>query len=177
MILNVKVWLFLLPLALVGGIFGANVTPETQVDLLNKLQTTAAFIFTVAGAWVAVVYTEILRALMSDDATLTSRQQRLLGGLRFMLVASTLVLIVSLGFEVSADLVPMREFLPKGSKLPDRLGMAALLPAYALQLFCLAYALYPMVVFDRELHDRSEDNRLRNQNTNPPAGPSEARPT
>ena len=68
-LLRVTTWLFAIAMVAVGAWFGQKVPVAEQWPMFEALRTTAAIIFAVIGAWMAIIYPERLKLSFRPDPT------------------------------------------------------------------------------------------------------------
>lgn len=84
-------WIFALVAILAGGWFGRNVPFSEQWPMFEALRTTAAIIFGVIGAWLAIIYPERLKLSFKQKNSSTPSETGV-GQLFSPVVNSTLIL-------------------------------------------------------------------------------------
>ena len=89
--LRVLGWIFALVAVLAGGWFGRNVPFSEQWPMFEALRTTAAIIFGVIGAWLAIIYPERLKLSFKQNKNGTPSETGI-GQLFSPVVNSTLIL-------------------------------------------------------------------------------------
>lgn len=89
----------------VGGWFGQKVPFASQWPMYEALRTTAAIIFAVIGAWMAIIYPERLRLSFKAPEEASSGKADAAGELFTPVVNSTCILVVVLAVGTIAPLL------------------------------------------------------------------------
>ncbi len=88
-----------------GGWLGQKVPFAVQWPMFEALRTTAAIIFAVIGAWMAIIYPERLKLSFKDPSATTPGKADAAGELFTPVINSTSILVIVLGIGVVAPLV------------------------------------------------------------------------
>ena len=103
--LKILSWTFAVVMVAAGGWLGRVVPFSEQWPMFEALRTTAAIIFGVIGAWLAIIYPERLKLSIKNSKDKTEPKDTGLGQLFTPVVNSTLILGVILAMGVIAPIV------------------------------------------------------------------------
>jgi len=104
MLLRFLGWTFALVAVAAGGWFGRVIPFAEQWPMFEGLRTTAAIIFGVIGAWMAIIYPERLKLSFRDAGQRTGPTATGLGQLFTPVVNSTAILGIILAIGVVAPI-------------------------------------------------------------------------
>ena len=166
--MNLKLiaWMLALILVPAAGWFGRVVPFAEQWPMFEALRTTAAIIFAVIGAWMAIIYPERLKLSLRDPSKADKANHTGLGKLFTPVVNSTAILCIILILGAAAPVL-RRYSLPCDVSLL-RGGSYALLVTLTLwQIWTVVLSLVPASIVksyvDREddsIRARSEASKL-----------------
>lgn len=143
-------WFLAVPFfaALIGfGLWhGALVKAEQQGSLFEGLRTTAAIIFGVMGAWIAIVYPESLKRILDPRTDDEAKHAVLVRQLLTPILFSTAILAVVLVGAPIASVVQKFNFYQQHEDLFLRLSFATLLLLTALEFWAVLLSLVPIGV-------------------------------
>ncbi len=167
------VWAILTLLLAGGGAwFGRTVAIAEQWPVFDGLRTTASFVFTVVGIWLALIYPEVLQALSSWRQGYSQQAPRISRLFEPLIESAMVVGVVSL----IALVRPLASRLPMQ---PDQLtiiraGSFGLLVALTLlQLRALYGAVTPLLGVGDAVASQEARARVRGRFPEPrPSGPS-----
>ncbi|OAD12272.1 hypothetical protein [Achromobacter insolitus] len=150
-------------LVVVGVWFGRNIPFATQWPLYEALRTTAAIIFAVVGAWLAIIYPERLRfsARSADDG----RSEMKSGGEgigRFFtpIANSTAILCLILLFGIIAPILRQIPFLTEHAVYARAASYGVLVSLTLWQLWTVILTLIPADAIKRA-SDREDRRRAK----------------
>lgn len=104
MLLRIVGWTFAVAAVAAGGWFGRVVPFAEQWPMFEALRTTAAIIFGVIGAWLAIIYPERLKLSLRNSTQDAGPKETGLGQLFTPVVNSTLILGIILAVGVVAPI-------------------------------------------------------------------------
>lgn len=104
-VLKVVAVFIAIALVLTGAWYGRNVPFSKQWPLFEALRTTAAIIFAVVGAWLAIIYPERLKLSYKAVATTSAKEADNSSELFTPAVNSTYILCIVLALGVVAPLI------------------------------------------------------------------------
>jgi hypothetical protein len=134
-------WTFAIAAVLAGGWFGRKVPFSEQWPMYEGLRTTAAIIFGVIGAWLAIIYPERLK-LSFKPKTNTAPTETGVGQLFSPVVNSTIVLGAILVIGVIAPIVKQYS-LPLELEVCRGLSYGVLVALTLFQLWTVLLTLVP----------------------------------
>lgn len=112
-----KVWIvrgiiytFTLVFTVAGVFFGRNIPFSDQWPLFEALRTTAAIIFAVVGAWLAIIYPERLRSTFRPTENTSHSTKVDMGHFLSPAINSTVILAVVLLVGVVAPILKQIDF-------------------------------------------------------------------
>jgi hypothetical protein len=164
-----------LAMLVVGAWLGREVSLSEQWPIFDGLRTTASFVFTVVGIWLALIYPEV-RQTLSTWRQGFSRQAPRVSSLFEPLVDSALIVgVVSL----IALLRPLLSRLPVNPEhLPVIRGasFAVLVALTVIQMRALYAAVTPLFGVGNEVNAQEERARVRSRFPEPRSSGSQRKP-
>lgn len=154
-------WAVSIAAVLAGAYFGRFVPFSQQWPLYEALRTTAAIIFAVVGAWMAIVFPERMRGSFRQDGTSVPGNQSGIGKFFTPVAHSTGVLCIILALGVSAPLLKQSAFLLTHVEYVRGLSYACLIALTFFQLFTVVLTLVPADAI--KTHADEEEERVRQQ--------------
>lgn len=162
--LSVLAWLLSTAMVVVALWYGRKIPFVEQWPLYEALRTTAAIIFAVVGAWLAIVYPDRLR--LSFD----SESKKAEAGSRFRalftpVVNSTIVLCVVLMVGIAAPVMRQLQWVVSNASAARALSFSLLTGLTLWQMWTVVLTLVPADVLksaaDREASKQISMNALR----------------
>lgn len=136
-------WGLSLVMVAIAAWFGRDVSFEEQWPLYEALRTTAAIIFAVVGAWLAIVYPDRLRlSLGSEPAEARPANQRF-NDLFTPIANSTIILCIVLFIGVLAPILRQVPFLVEHAGWARTFSFMLLMALTLWQLFTVVLTLVP----------------------------------
>ena len=154
-------------LCIAGFVYGRSVPFEKQWPLFEALRNTAAIIFAVVGAWMAIIYPERLRRSFGRPAK--SGPERMSSNIRLLLTPayhSTAILVILLLLGITVPLVKLLPFAQSHVELFRGCSYCLLVALTCWQATIVVLAMYPgeavQANVDREsAHQETLDARDR----------------
>lgn len=160
--LKILAWVLILILVTSSAWFGRVVPFAEQWPMFEALRTTAAIIFAVIGAWMAIIYPERLKLSLRDQSQSEKVNPTGLGNLFTPVVNSTAVLCIILVLGAAAPLL-RRTSLPFDVSLLRGGSYALLVILTIWQIWTVILSLLPASIV-KSYVDREDDSaRVRDE--------------
>lgn len=151
------IWLALLA-AVSGAFSGRYVSMEIQRDVMSDLTTLSTVVFGVMGAWIAIIFPNVLKVLYSPSFEGIADEQKVVRRLMAPLVVSAFVLTALTLLKLAAAVGPIVAGTSPGAELWCRAISFAVIAASAFSLiFALLYTLVPALGYYVDLRDKVQD--------------------
>lgn len=143
-------------LAIAGVMHGERIDWTTQEKLYEGLRNTAAIIFGVMGAWIAIVYPRSLSHLLQRNDEPSEKDVRRVKMLLLPMLVSTIILATMLlGAPLMALLQKLDYFMDRQGIL-RRVSFSALLVLTLVQFWALLYTLVPLGMAEGDVSNAGE---------------------
>jgi hypothetical protein len=147
----------------VGLLFhhGGSISISEQMPLYEGIRNTAAIIFGVMGAWLAILHPESLKSIFSStETTIKKEDTKTIEILLRPIIVSTAILIVVLSFTFLIPLFKTYSFLVPYRETLRGISFAVLGVLTALQIYTLVMSLAPIDWIHRNIFNSQTRSRL-----------------
>ncbi len=152
-ILQSRTFRTLISLVVAGLAFplGMSIPIAAQWPLYEALRTTAAIIFGVMGAWLAILYPRSLEKLIDRSTAQGESEHRKFSKILTPLILSTVVLIVVLVFGITREIIKQLPFLFPYFDILRGMSFSLLVFLTLIQVWTLLLTLVPTELSREEL--------------------------
>lgn len=147
--------------AIVSFSKGQEVSFETQWRSYEALRNTSGIVFAVMGAWIAIIYPESLRKIISPDS---EGGEEILNMLQAMLISAIILAFVLL-LGVAVPLLSQYSFLAAQERAFRGLSYLTLSLMTLAQLWTLLLTILPNYIVKRSMVRRRNDAALLSEMT------------
>ena len=144
--------------------FGKNITIEEQIPLLEGLRNTAAIIFGVMGAWIAILHPESLKKIFSRNGGSVSLEDReTINLLLSPILISTFILFIVLVMPLAISIGKTIPYVLEYKHELRGFSFAILGCLTILQLWTLILTLIPGDLLKRNIQKQEAKEAMKNR--------------
>lgn len=144
LVIKASVYIGVLLLTAAGCVFGKQISFSEQWPLFEALRTTAAIIFAVVGAWLAIIYPERLRSTFRPTEEHSHSTKVDMGSFLSPAINSTAILAVVLLVGILAPMAKQLDFFLENKYLFRGLSFGLLVALTCWQLITIVATLSPV---------------------------------
>jgi hypothetical protein len=148
--------------AFVAFHYGRNVPFDKQWPLYDGLRQTAAIIFGVVGAWVAIVYPQALGKLLDATRTDHEDQQSLVRRLILPMIASTAILVFVLFSAPAYHIIRQIGIFKSHKETVQGASFVVVFLLTCIELWAILLALVQFDFAKRDVDEAREASRIAN---------------
>lgn len=146
-----------------GGYFGKDISFETQWVLYEALRTTASIVFAVAGAWIAIIYPERLKAPFQNQSVNADESIKHYKALFSPIVNSIFVLCAVLLIGILAPILKQIPLLIEYKNICRSASYVLVTTLTLCQVWTVFITLFPASILHHEANKDVQRARIQNR--------------
>lgn len=157
-----RIWIAIILSIVIGAIFwpfGRNVDMKTQIELYKAIQSISVVVFGVMGAWIALVFPDILTRAKEGTEDGVFERIRVFNWLIASMVTSTSVLLIAFIVQISDPILKQFPILILNKSVVRSASFSMVGFLASIEFWCVLMTLVPLDYSKEALY--SAKNRLK----------------
>ena len=161
MILRIILAILAVLLVIASGYFGRDISFEKQWVLYEALRTTASIVFAVAGAWIAIIYPERLKAPFHNQTVKADESIKHYKALFSPIVNSIFILCIVLLIGILAPILKQIPYLLEYKDICRSVSYVLVTSLILCQVWTVFITLFPASILHHEANKDIQRERIK----------------